>query len=286
MLSNFSWLEYGTFIGVCLLFYYAVVIALFYRKEVMARFAALGSRGVGAGSRLVSDSGAVDMVDRLSDGADLLGKPALEDGATSVSMDDLDFGSNDALLQGELADCMAELGDTFCLALDKSWDKKKLFASLSEIAECYSGVFASPLRAQVLEYITLEVDEKLGIGFSAEELEGVLSVRVPGWRKVVAGGASVLAFAALVFGVGSVDAYAQDGNQGIAEATNKVAGYFDTGTDLMYAIGAIMGLVGAVKVYSKWNAGEPDTAKVATAWFGSCIFLVVVATVLKSFFGI
>ncbi|MES2458876.1 MAG: DUF4134 domain-containing protein [Bacteroidota bacterium] len=81
-------------------------------------------------------------------------------------------------------------------------------------------------------------------------------------------------------------AHAQDGNQGISEATNKVKGYFDTGTDLMYAIGAIMGLVGAVKVYSKWNAGEQDTAKVATAWFGSCIFLVVVATVLKSFFGI
>ncbi|MES2456355.1 MAG: DUF4134 domain-containing protein [Bacteroidota bacterium] len=102
---------------------------------------------------------------------------------------------------------------------------------------------------------------------------------MPGWGKVVAGGAALFAFGVQV-------ALAQDGNQGIAEATNKVAGYFDTGTDLMYAIGAIMGLVGAVKVYSKWNAGEPDTAKVATAWFGSCIFLVVVATVLKSFFGI
>ncbi|TCD04001.1 DUF4134 domain-containing protein [Pedobacter psychroterrae] len=110
-------------------------------------------------------------------------------------------------------------------------------------------------------------------------MESALSARVPGWGKILAGGTAVLAFFAQV-------AFAQDGNQGIAEATNKVAGYFDTGTDLMYAIGAITGLVGAVKVYSKWNAGEPDTAKVATAWFGSCIFLVVVATVLKSFFGI
>ncbi len=54
----------------------------------------------------------------------------------------------------------------------------------------------------------------------------------------------------------------------------------------MYAIGAIVGLVGAVKVYNKWSAGEPDTAKVASSWFGACIFLVVVATVLKSFFGV
>jgi len=41
-----------------------------------------------------------------------------------------------------------------------------------------------------------------------------------------------------------------------------------------------------VKVYNKWNSGEGDTNKVAAAWFGSCIFLVVVATVLKSFFGV
>jgi hypothetical protein len=85
---------------------------------------------------------------------------------------------------------------------------------------------------------------------------------------------------------GSVDALAQDGNAGIQEATDKVKGYFDTGCDLMYAIGAVVGIIGAIKVFNKWNAGEPDTNKVAAAWFGSCIFLVVVATVLKSFFGI
>ncbi|MBS1526058.1 MAG: DUF4134 domain-containing protein [Bacteroidetes bacterium] len=80
-------------------------------------------------------------------------------------------------------------------------------------------------------------------------------------------------------------AIAQDGTSGINAATTQVKSYFSAGTSLMYAIGAIVGLVGAVKVYNKWNHGEPDTGKVAAAWFGSCIFLVVVATVLKSFFG-
>lgn len=79
---------------------------------------------------------------------------------------------------------------------------------------------------------------------------------------------------------------AQDGNAGINEATMRVRSYFATGTNLMYAIGAILGLVGAVKVFQKWNSGDPDTGKVAAAWFGSCVFLVIVATVLKSFFGI
>lgn len=79
---------------------------------------------------------------------------------------------------------------------------------------------------------------------------------------------------------------AQDGNAGINEATLRVRSYFTTGTNLMYAIGAVLGLVGAIKVYQKWNSGDPDTGKVAAAWFGSCVFLVIVATVLRSFFGI
>lgn len=79
---------------------------------------------------------------------------------------------------------------------------------------------------------------------------------------------------------------AQDANAGINEANTKVRSYFASGTNLMYAVGAILGLIGAVKVYQKWNAGDPDTSKVAAAWFGSCVFLVVVATVIKSFFGV
>ena len=81
-------------------------------------------------------------------------------------------------------------------------------------------------------------------------------------------------------------AYTQDGNAGIQEANQKVRSYFQSGTQLLYAVGAIVGLIGAVKVFNKWNAGEPDTGRVAAAWFGSCVFLVVVTTVLRAFFGI
>jgi hypothetical protein len=79
---------------------------------------------------------------------------------------------------------------------------------------------------------------------------------------------------------------AQDGNAGINEANTQVRSYFAAGTNLMYAVGAIVGLIGAIKVYNKWNSGDPDTGKVAAAWFGSCVFLVVVATVIRSFFGV
>jgi Domain of unknown function (DUF4134) len=80
--------------------------------------------------------------------------------------------------------------------------------------------------------------------------------------------------------------YAQDGNAGINQANTQVRSYFAAGTNLMYAVGAIVGLIGAVKVYQKWNSGDHDTGKVAAAWFGSCVFLVIVATVIKSFFGV
>lgn len=94
-----------------------------------------------------------------------------------------------------------------------------------------------------------------------------------------------IAFTLVLIGL-KLLAIAQDGNAGIQKANEQVRGYFSSGTQLMYAVGALVGLIGAVKVYQKWNSGDPDTSKVASAWFGSCIFLVVVATIIKAFFGV
>ena len=55
-------------------------------------------------------------------------------------------------------------------------------------------------------------------------------------------------------------------------------------TKLIYAIGAVVGLIGGMKVYSKFSSGDPDTSKTAASWFGACIFLIVAATILRSFF--
>ena len=77
----------------------------------------------------------------------------------------------------------------------------------------------------------------------------------------------------------SATAFAQgNGLAGINEATSMVTSYFDPGTKLIYAIGAVVGLIGGVKVYGKFSSGDPDT------WFGACIFLIVAATILRSFF--
>lgn len=95
-------------------------------------------------------------------------------------------------------------------------------------------------------------------------------------KKILLTVATVLSFTA-VFAQG-------DGSAGITEATQMVTSYFAPATQLIYAIGAVVGLIGGVKVYSKFSSGDPDTSKTAASWFGACIFLIVAATVLQSFF--
>ncbi|GAA4906233.1 DUF4134 domain-containing protein [Mucilaginibacter defluvii] len=121
-------------------------------------------------------------------------------------------------------------------------------------------------------------------GFNVQQIIIKSIVSMKKWRVIRKSAACFAAW--IVFMTVSISVMAQDGNAGINEANQKVRSYFAAGTNLMYAVGAILGLIGAVKVYQKWNGGDQDTSKVAAAWFGSCVFLVVVATVIKSFFGV
>ena len=83
---------------------------------------------------------------------------------------------------------------------------------------------------------------------------------------------------AVLLTAANISAFAQgNGMAGITEATNLVTSYF-------YAIGAVVGLIGGIKVYGKFSSGDPDTSKTAASWFGACIFLIVSATILRSFF--
>jgi Domain of unknown function (DUF4134) len=91
----------------------------------------------------------------------------------------------------------------------------------------------------------------------------------------------------VLLGLGA-KAFAQNpsGTAGLQQANTLVGSYFDLATTLMLSIGAVVGVIGAVKVYNAWSHGDQQTNKLAASWFGACIFLVVVAAVLKSFFGV
>ena len=75
-----------------------------------------------------------------------------------------------------------------------------------------------------------------------------------------------------------------NGIKGITDATSMVTSYFAPLTKLIYAVGAVVGLIGGIKVYQKFSSGDPDTSKTAASWFGACIFVVIVGVVLESFF--
>ena len=82
-----------------------------------------------------------------------------------------------------------------------------------------------------------------------------------------------LIIAAALMIAATASAFAQgNGLAGINEATSMVSSYFDPGTKLIYAIGAVVGLIGGVKVYGKFSSGDPDTSKTAASWFGASSF--------------
>ncbi|BBE16314.1 conjugative transposon protein TraE [Aquipluma nitroreducens] len=71
---------------------------------------------------------------------------------------------------------------------------------------------------------------------------------------------------------------------GIDQATAEVSSYIDPISNLIIAIGAVVGLIGGVRVYIKWQSGDQDTQKAIMGWFGACLFLILVGVVIKAFF--
>ncbi|MGF7028561.1 DUF4134 domain-containing protein [Sphingobacterium sp. HSC-15S19] len=76
------------------------------------------------------------------------------------------------------------------------------------------------------------------------------------------------------------------GTLGIDAATSSLTSYVDPVSTLTLAIGAVVGIVGGVRVYIKWNSGDNDINKELMGWGGSCLFLVLVSVVIKAFFGV
>jgi len=86
--------------------------------------------------------------------------------------------------------------------------------------------------------------------------------------------------------MGMASAFAQSGVTGINTATSTLKTYVDPVTNIALVIGGIVGIVGAIRVYSKWNSGDNDINKELMGWGGSCVFLVVSALIIKAFFGL
>ena len=91
---------------------------------------------------------------------------------------------------------------------------------------------------------------------------------------------------AVVLALGTASAFAQNGVTGLNSATTSLKTYVVPVTNVTLVIGGIVGIVGAIRVYSKWNSGDQDINKELMGWGGSCVFLVVSAVVIKAFYGL
>ena len=54
-------------------------------------------------------------------------------------------------------------------------------------------------------------------------------------------------------------------------------------SNVYFAINQLIAIIQGT-LYNKFSSGDPDTSKTAASWFGACIFLIVAATILRSFF--
>ena len=85
--------------------------------------------------------------------------------------------------------------------------------------------------------------------------------------------------------MGGVQAFAQSrGAGGFTSATTEVSSYADPVKKLMYAIAAVIALVGAFNVYFKMQNGDQDVKKTIMMTIGGCVAMVAMATALPMFF--
>lgn len=70
---------------------------------------------------------------------------------------------------------------------------------------------------------------------------------------------------------------------GIDAATATLQSYFDSIGSLIMGAGGLVGLAGGLRVFIKWNQGDPDAMKGIQGWVGSMIFLLLVGGLVEAF---
>jgi hypothetical protein len=93
--------------------------------------------------------------------------------------------------------------------------------------------------------------------------------------------------AAMLSTLAAQSSYAQGGGAvGINAATSSLTSYVDPVANLILAIGTVVGCIGGIMVYIKWNSGDKDVSKELMSWGGGCIFLVLISVVVRAFTGV
>ncbi len=74
------------------------------------------------------------------------------------------------------------------------------------------------------------------------------------------------------------------GAQAMNSLTSDLQEYIDPVTTVVYIIAAIVGLIGALRVYNNWQGGKDNVMQSAGGWLGACLFILVANTFLREMF--
>ncbi|RYE24108.1 MAG: DUF4134 domain-containing protein [Sphingobacteriaceae bacterium] len=92
---------------------------------------------------------------------------------------------------------------------------------------------------------------------------------------------------ALAMVLATTGVFAQNGGAGaITQATSDIEAYVEPVGNLIQVIGAVVGIIGGIRIYNKWTNGDQDVNKELVGWGGACVFLILVPTIIKAFFGL
>lgn len=82
----------------------------------------------------------------------------------------------------------------------------------------------------------------------------------------------------------AIAANAQKGVGGFTDATTEIESYADPVQKLLYALAAVISLVGAFNIYFKMQNGDQDVKKTIMMTIGGCVAFIAAATALPKFF--
>jgi formate hydrogenlyase subunit 3/multisubunit Na+/H+ antiporter MnhD subunit len=70
------------------------------------------------------------------------------------------------------------------------------------------------------------------------------------------------------------------------QAGREMHSYYYSFSNLSLVLGSIVGLLGALRVYTNWQQGRHHIDAQVTGWFFSCLFLLLTGVFLRGLFGL
>lgn len=80
----------------------------------------------------------------------------------------------------------------------------------------------------------------------------------------------------------TVPMFAGGGGSALSNAAQTIKDYLPGIKALMKAIAAIVGVIGGIRIFNKWQNGDQDTTKEIIGWVGAIIFILLVPTFVEA----